>query len=573
MVLPIIPGNPMSVSLILGEFGITAGTTKRISNDLFPLVGGTAGLTCLLGASFSGKSAGVKVGYSTIRGNNADVGYGITVDSVGNIYVTGQYISTTTVPINTFGAAPTASGVSLPISSGTTSDAFVIKWLANGTVAGYSTIKGSNADIGQSIAVDSSGNIYVTGEYNSTTTVPINTFGTAPTASGVSLPIRAGTVTDAFVIKWLANGTVAGYSTVRSISGDIGYGITVDSSQNIYITGYYSAPTATVPLNTFGTNPTASGVILPVSVSVDAFVIKWLANGTVAGYTTIRGNNGADTGHGIAVDSSGNIYITGYYTSSGTVPINTFGTAPTSSGVSLPITVGGNINDAFVIKWNGANGSVAGYSTIMGTGNTGDVGRGIAVDSSQNIYVTGQYFSSTVTINTFGTNPTASGVSLPTTVSGDVFVIKWLANGTVAGYSTINCGGNADTGHGIAVDSSGNIYVLGQYNSTTTVPINTFGTAPTGTGVSLPISVSTDVFVIKWNGSDGSLAGYTNIKGSANDIGYDIAVDSAGNIYVTGQYISTSTVPINTFSTTPAASGFSLPIATATDAFVIKWIP
>jgi hypothetical protein len=158
-------------------------------------------------------------------------------------------------------------------------------------------------------------------------------------------------------------------------------------------------------------------------------------------------------------------------------------------------------------------------------------------------------------------------------VSGDVFVIKWLANGTVAGYSTINCGGNADTGHGIAVDSSGNIYVLGQYNSTTTVPINTFGTAPTGTGVSLPISVSTDVFVIKWNGSDGSLAGYTNIKGSANDIGYDIAVDSAGNIYVTGQYISTSTVPINTFSTTPAASGFSLPIATATDAFVIKWIP
>jgi predicted NAD/FAD-binding protein len=558
----------MSVSQILAEFGITAGTTKRISTDLFPLVGGTAGSTCLLGANFSGKSAGAAVGYSTIRGNGNDIGYGITVDSVGNIYVTGQYISTTTVPINTFGTAPTSTGVSLPITTGI--DAFVIKWLANGTLAGYSTIKSAGGDIGRSIAVDSVGNIYITGQYISTGTVPINTFSTAPTASGVSLPISVGQ--DAFVIKWNgSNGTVAGYSTIRGSGNDIGNGIAVDSSQNIYVTGQYNS-TSTIPINTFGTAPTAPGVRLPVSVGTDAFVIKWNANGTLAGYTTVRGT-GNDSGRSIAVDSSQNIYITGEYISTATVPINTFGTAPTASGVSMPASLGVGFSDVFVIKWNGSNGTVAGYSTIRGTDN--DIGNGIAVDSAGNIYITGQYNSTTtVPINTFGTAPTASGVSLPI-ATFDAFVIKWNgSNGTVAGYSTIR-GSGGDRGLSIAVDSSQNIYVTGQYISTTTVPINTFGTAPTASGVSLPIATF-DAFVIKWNGSNGTVAGYSTIRGTSTDIGNGIAVDSAGNIYITGQYVSTGTVPINTFGTAPVASGVSLPISAVAgtfDAFVVKWKP
>ena len=381
MVLPTSPPASMSVSQILAEFGITAGTTKRISNDLFPLVGGTAGTTCLLGASFSGKSA-AKVGYSTIGGTVADVGNAITVDSAGNIYVTGYYTSTTTVPINTFGTAPSASPYSLPVSVGIGSDMFVIKWNANGTVAGYTTIGGTGGDLGYGIAVDSSQNIYIVGQYTSSAAVPINTFGTAPTASGVSLPATASS--DVFVIKWNASGgTLAGYSTIFGTGLDIGRSIAVDSSQNIYITGQYIS-TAVIPIRTFGTNPVNSGVNMPVTGGTDAFVIKWLANGTLAGYTTIRGT-GTDIGYGIAVDSSGNIYIAGQYISSATVPINTFGTAPVASGVNLPASVNA---DAFVIKWNAAGGAVAGYSTIKGT--NADIGNGIAVDSSQNIYITGQ---------------------------------------------------------------------------------------------------------------------------------------------------------------------------------------
>ena len=569
MVLPTSPPNPMSVgSNIYPEFGITALTTKYISRDLFPLVGGTASTQCFLGASFSGKSGGTKVGYSTIKGTATDTGQSIAVDSAGNIYITGLYQSTTTVPINTFGATPTASGVSLPITTGV--DAFVIKWLANGTVAGYTNIKGNGTDTGQSITVDSAGNIYITGRYTSTTTVPINTFGTAPAASGVSLPITTGT--DAFVIKWNAvGGTVAGYSTIKGSGTDIGYGIAVDSSQNIYITGQYQS-TAAVQINTFGTAPTFSGLTLPITLGLDAFVIKWLANGTVAGYTNLRGTGTAtDTGQSIAVDSAGNIYITGQYNTGGTAPINTFGTAPAASGVSMPGTTG---VDAFVIKWNGSGGTVAGYTNIKGS--SADIGYGIAVDSSQNIYITGNYNSiTTVPINTFGTAPAASGVSLPITTGTDAFVIKWNAvGGTVAGYSTIK-GSGTDIGYGIAVDSSQNIYITGQYQSTAVVPINTFGTAPSASGFNLPTvpGVETRGFVIKWSGSTGAVLAWTNIGGAGTNAGNGIAVDSSQNLYVAGQYQATAVVPINTFGTAPVASGVSMPITTGIDAFVIKWIP
>ena len=565
MVLPTSPPASMSVGAnIYVEFDIPASSTRSISQDLFPLVGGTAGSQCFLGASFSGKSA--RPLYSTIKGTGTDRGYGIAVDSSRNIYVTGQYTSTTAVPINTFGNAPTASGMSLPVASGT--DMFVIKWNASGTVAGYTTIQGTGTDIGSGIAVDSSQRIYVIGQYNSTTAVPINTFGTAPSSSGMSLPVTTGT--DTFVIKWNADGTVAGYSTLNGNSRVLGNGIAVDSSQNIYVIGEY-ATGITVPIKTFGTAPTSSGMSLPIStLSEDVFVIKWNASGTVAGYSTID-NTSNKVGRSIAVDSSQNIYVSGQYISTTNVPINTFGTAPSSSGISLPIPLTTTSADMFVIKWNAA-GTVAGYSTIRGTGT--DIGFGIAVDSSQNIYVTGQYTSSvapgTVPINTFGTAPSSSGISLPVTTGNDMFVIKWNAAGTVAGYSNIK-GTGGDNGRSIAVDSSQNIYVTGQYNSTGAVTINTFGTAPTSSGMSLPAApTSNDVFVIKWNAA-GTVAGYSTIQGTGTDIGFGIAINSSQHVYVTGQYDSTTAVTINTFGTAPTSSGISLPVSSGFDMFLIKW--
>ena len=559
MVLPTSPPASMSVSQILAEFGITAGTTKRISTDLFPLVGGTAGSQCFLGASFSGKSTGMLLAYSYIIGGT--IYYNIT-DSSQNMYVTGTYNSATTVPINTFSTAPSASGFSLPVTTG--SDGFVIKWNANGTVGGYTTIKGTSSDACTTIKSESQ-NIYVTGTYVSTATVPINTLSTAPSASGFSLPVTAGlNLNDMFIIKWNANGTVGGYTTLRGTSGDAAYSLRVDSSQNIYAVGFYNS-TATVPINTFSTASSASGFSLPVTTGTHSFVIKWNgSNGTVGGYTTIRGS----TNESIVLDSSQNIYVTGFYNSATTVPINTFSTAPSASGFSLPVTTG---TDSFVIKWN-ANGTVGGYTTIKGT--SSDACTTIKSES-QNIYVTGTYVSTaTVPINTLSTAPSASGFSLPVTAGlnlNDMFIIKWNANGTVGGYTTLR-GTSGDAAYSLRVDSSQNIYAVGFYNSTATVPINTFSTASSASGFSLPAaSTGSDMFVIKWNGSNGTVGGYTTLKGTGGDITFIINRDSSQNIYAGGSYSSTATVPINTLSTASSASGFSLPVTTGSDGFVIKW--
>ena len=560
MVLPTSPPASMSVSQILAEFGITAGTTKRISTDLFPLVGGTAGSQCFLGASFSGKSTGMLLAYSYIIGGT--IYYNIT-DSSQNMYVTGTYNSATTVPINTFSTAPSASGFSLPVTTG--SDGFVIKWNANGTVGGYTTIKGTSSDACTTIKSESQ-NIYVTGTYVSTATVPINTLSTAPSASGFSLPVTAGlNLNDMFIIKWNANGTVGGYTTLRGTGGDAAYSLRVDSSQNIYAVGFYNS-TATVPINTFSTASSASGFSLPAaSTGSDMFVIKWNgSNGTVGGYTTLKGTGG-DGAYSLAVDSSQNIYAVGYYSSTATVPINTFSTAPSASGFSLPVTTG---THSFVIKWNGSNGTVGGYTTIRGSTN-----ESIVLDSSQNIYVTGFYNSATtVPINTFSTAPSASGFSLPVTTGTDSFVIKWNANGTVGGYTTIK-GTSSDACTTIKSESQ-NIYVTGTYVSTATVPINTLSTAPSASGFSLPVTAGlnlNDMFIIKWN-ANGTVGGYTTLRGTGGDAAYSLRVDSSQNIYAVGFYNSTATVPINTFSTASSASGFSLPAAsTGSDMFVIKW--
>ena len=557
MVLPTSPPASMSVSQILAEFGITAGTTKRISTDLFPLVGGTAGSQCFLGASFSGKSTGMLLAYSYIIGGT--IYYNIT-DSSQNMYVTGTYNSATTVPINTFSTAPSASGFSLPVTTG--SDGFVIKWNANGTVGGYTTIKGTSSDACTTIKSESQ-NIYVTGTYVSTATVPINTLSTAPSASGFSLPVTAGlNLNDMFIIKWNANGTVGGYTTLRGTGGDAAYSLRVDSSQNIYAVGFYNS-TATVPINTFSTASSASGFSLPAaSTGSDMFVIKWNgSNGTVGGYTTLKGTGG-DGAYSLAVDSSQNIYAVGYYSSTATVPINTFSTAPSASGFSLPVTTG---THSFVIKWNGSNGTVGGYTTIRGSTN-----ESIVLDSSQNIYVTGFYNSATtVPINTFSTAPSASGFSLPVTTGTDSFVIKWNANGTVGGYTTIK-GTGGDITFIINRDSSQNIYAGGSYSSTATVPINTLSTASSASGFSLPVTTGSDGFVIKWN-ANGTVGGYTTLKGTGGDGAYSLEFDSSQNKYVSGAYVSTATVPINTFSTAPSASGFSLPAASTGGGFIIKW--
>ena len=298
------------------------------------------------------------LGYSTYLGGSAwDRSGGIAVDSNGNAYITGTTISSdfpnTLITIQPGGYADGG-------------DAFVTKINADGTL-GYSTyLGGSSYEDGNGIAVDSSGNVYITGATYSTD---------FPTWNPIQ-PNNASTY-DVFVTKINADGT-PGYSTYLGGSGnDAGTGIAVDSDRNAYITGYTYANNFPYTLNAYQTINAGNA---------DAFVTKINADGSNLVYSTYLGGSEGEGSYGIALDSDKNAYITGA-TNSADFPIKD----PIYNSGNLVGGTGTDVGDVFVTKIN-ADGSDLVYSTFLG-GSTYEEGHGIAVDSDGNAYITGFTYS------------------------------------------------------------------------------------------------------------------------------------------------------------------------------------
>ena len=433
--------------------------------------------------------------YSTyLGGNGLDVGNSIAVDSSGNAYVTGDTASTTT-------PFPTTSGALQTTYGGGNTDAFVSKLDVNGALVYSTYLGGTGDDRGNGIAVDSSGNAYVTGATTSSTDFP-TTIGALQTTYG-------GGSNDAFVFKLNASGSALVYSTYLGGNGlDYGNSIAVDSSGNAYVTGDTKSttfPTMSPLQGSYGGGNT------------DTFVSKLNASGSALLYSTYFGSTGNEDGTGIAVDSSGNAYVMGD-TNSNNLP--TSPSAFQSTSVNLGAS---NPYDAFVFKLN-ASGSTLVYATYLG-GSGQDKGAGIAVDGSGNAYVTGYTVSTDF--------PTTAG-ALQTTYGGnnDAFVSKLNASGSALVYSTYLGGSANDYGYGIAVDSSGNAYVVGS-TASTNFPTTTGALQATNGG-------NNDAFVSKLNASGSALVYSTYLGGSGDDYGSGIAVDSSGNAYVSGYTNSTN---------------------------------
>jgi uncharacterized delta-60 repeat protein len=444
--------------------------------------------------------------YSTyLGGSGSDEGTSIAVDSSGNAYVTGYLQSSD---------FPTASPI-YGTNSGSL-DVFITKIDASGTSLVYSTYLGGNSsDSGNGIAVDASGNVYVAGHTSSSN---------FPTVNAID-----GTYyySDAFVTKIDASGSSLLYSTY--LGGDateFATGIAVDTSGNAYVTG-----------DTRSTNfPTASPIYGTNSGGSDAFVTKIDASGTSLAYSTYLGGVGTESSRGIAVDASGNAYVFGNTTSTN------FPTASPIYGTNS------GDSDAFVTKINASGTSLA-YSTYLG-GTNGEIGFGIAVDTAGNAYVTGYTFSTD-----FPTVSPIYGSKVVPSFYPDAFVTKIDASGTSLAYSTYLGGSYGDSGRGIAVDTSGNVYVTGQTNSTDFPTVSpTQGSYGGG---------DDDVFVTKINASGTGLLYSTYLGGSDGNIewGQGIAVDTVGNAYVTGRVLSTD------FPTSSAIYGSS---GGNGDAFVAK---
>lgn len=349
------------------------------------------------------------------------------------------------------------------------------------TLTWHTFMGSTGTDYGNAIAVDDTGNIYVAGTSEST-------WGSSP----VIAPAGGG---DAFVAKLNSSGELQWNTFMGAAGGDDhGKAIAVDSSGNIYVAGYSSA--------TWGTTPNP---VIAHAGGNDAFVIK-LNNSGARQWNTFMGSSGADEGLGIAVDGIGNVYVVGYSTATwGSSPVNAYA---------------GNY-EVFVAKLDTSG--VRLWHTFMGS--TGyDYGRAIAVDGSSNVYVAG---SSTATWGSFPdpVNAHAGGEE-------DAFAVKLNTSGARL-WNTFMGSTDSDTSSGIAVDSKGNVYVGGSSEDTWGSPVSAFVSA-----------YGSDIFVARLNNS-GSLQWNTFMGSYAVDYAKTIALDSIGNVYITGFCNKTWGSPIN----------------------------
>jgi hypothetical protein len=476
--------------------------------------------------------------YSTyLGGSNLDNGTAIAVDSSGSAYVTGG---------TPFGLFPSTAGSFQVTGAGF--DAFITKFDPTGTTLVYSTFLGGSLDeTAFGIAVDASGNAYVTGQTTSTD-FPLKNPVQATCGCGLNT-ITGERRSEAFISKLNSTGSALIYSTYLGGSSDDAAGaIALDSVGNAYVAG----ATTSSDFNT------VSPIQLHLAGAVNAFVTKINAAGSAFSYSTYLGGSGFDFANGIAEDSSGNAYVAGvtnsldFPTTTGALQ-NTFGGAGKSGA-----------GDGFLTKID-ATGSSLVYSTYLG-GSDDDSANAVTVDAAGNAYVTGATSSAN-----FATTPGAFQTTLtPGTCTGfdaggnafqfpcpDAFVMKLNAAGSAAVYSTLLGGSTEDSGNGIAIDSSSNVFVAGFARSADfplLFPIQA------GPGLNA-LGSAQHVFVSELNAAGSALVYSTYLGGQGADTAAGIALDSAGNAYVAG---------VTNSPNFPAVHAFQAAAQGSNDAFVAK---
>jgi hypothetical protein len=376
---------------INGNIYVTGDSSKTWGSPIHPFSGNSDAFVAKLNCY------GVRLWNTFLGSDQTDAGTAIAVDTSGNVYVAGFSFGTWGMPLRPHSGSY---------------DGFVAKLNSNGILQWNTFLGGADGDDCVGITLDTSGNILLTGRSDTTWGMPINPH------SGTS---------DAFVAKLNNSGGLQWNTFMGTMDGTIGIDIAVDKIGSVYVVG--------------GSNSSWGTPIHAFSGKGDAFVAKLELTG-IPIWHTFMGSAEQDAGTAIAVDSSGNIYVSGSSSAAWGTPINDFA----ANG------------DTFVAKLSNT-GSLQ-WNTFMGSA-AGDPSYDIALDANESLYV-------------LGTSLASWGMPIHS-YSGDrdVFVTKLSNTGSLQ-WNTFMGSANEDEGQGIAVDRNGNIYVAGYSETTWGVPINPF---------------------------------------------------------------------------------------------------
>lgn len=431
--------------------------------------------------------------YSTFLGGFGNQnGAAIAVDADGNAYVTG-FTQSPTFP-TTVGAFDRTGSANNDL------DAFVSKLNPAGTALVYSTfLGGSNFDWGRDLAIDAAGNAYVAGQTKSSN-FP-TTSGAFDQTFNVDTCPRCGVDQyDAFVTKLNPSGSQLVYSTfIGGFDIDDALAIALESAGQAYIAG--ETASSNFPTTTGAFDTTANG-------GNDAYVAKLNAAGSQLVYSTRLGGTDNESVGGLAVDGAGNAVVVGATRSAG---------FPTTPGSLQPVHSGGqfiDLFDGFVTKVN-ATGSGLLFSTFLGGTKPDSIGN-VLLDAAGNLYISGgtQSPEFPTTPGTFDT--TFDGIS-------PSFVAKLNPSASALLYSTFLGGAGASVG---ALTSDGSVWLAGGGGPSAFISPDAWDIQFSGG--------SSDAYVAKLNPTATAFEYATFLGGTDNEGASELAIDPAGNVYITG---------------------------------------
>ena len=459
--------------------------------------------------------------YATFLGGTGnDQANDISVDGAGNVYVVG-----TTAALD----YPVTAGA-FQVVNGGNNDAFVSKLNTSGTALVYATyIGGSLHEAGNGIAVNGAGNAFVIG-----TTLS----GDYPDVNAGAIQNALAGAYDAFVAKLSVDGSALEWSVFLggAASSEFGNDITLDAAGQPYVTGRAGSPDF----------PTVNAYDAVMGGPGDAFVAK-INDNVVPSliYSTLLGGTSPDEGYGIAVDATGRAYVTGWTESN---------SSPFTGGPGFDTSYGGG-KDVFVVRFNAA-GNALDYATYLGGGDD-EAGLGIAVDGSNNAYLTGYTAS--------GTFPTTPGAFDTSHGDGggtdDAFIAKLDDTGTALTFSTFLGGLGADVGSDIALDGALRAHVTGWTESANFQTVDAIQGASGG---------GRDAFVTTLS-ADGSTLPFSDyLGGSATDAGRGTAL--FGDDWFVAGVTNSGNLPTGTIVGGTLTSGAEVQSVKGTgdDAFVVK---